>query len=201
MKPPSFVLASASKARHRLLKSAGIHPIIRQSNFDESEIENTEPIELVNTLAYCKAEIVSREFADALILGCDSLLLVEGEVYGKPETPEMAIARWEKMRGQQGNLYTGHCLIDQRQQKTILRCGVTRVYFGAIAKETIEAYVATGEPLQCAGAFALEGKGSLLIDKIEGCHSNVIGLSLPLLREMLEELGYSPTDFWNLGLD
>ncbi|NEP37632.1 Maf family protein, partial [Moorena sp. SIO3B2] len=93
-------------------------------------------------------------------------------------------------------LYTGHALIDLSRNKTIVRCGVTRVYFANVSDRAIEAYVATGEPLKCAGAFALEGRGGLFVDKIEGCHSNVIGLSLPLLHRMLEELGYEVTDFW-----
>ena len=197
MKPPKFVLASASPARLRLLRGVGINPIICKSGFDESKIQNSDPRELVNTLAYCKAEIVAREFTDALVLGCDSLLLVGGEIYGKPETKTEAIKRWQQMSAQQGTLYTGHCLISSQEGKTILRCGVTQVYFGAIALDTIKAYVDTGEPLQCAGAFALEGKGGLLVDRIEGCHSNVIGLSLPLLRQMLQALGYSLTDFWS----
>ena len=201
MKPPKFVLASASPARLRLLQGVGINPIICKSGFDESKIQNSDPVELVNTLAYCKAEIVAKQFTDALVLGCDSLLLVGGEVYGKPQTKAQAITRWQKMNGQQGTLYTGHCLISSGESKSILRCGVTQVYFGAIALDTIKAYVDTGEPLQCAGAFALEGKGGLLVDRIEGCHSNVIGLSLPLLRQMLQELGYLLTDFWSCHAD
>ncbi|ELR97768.1 nucleoside triphosphate pyrophosphatase [Gloeocapsa sp. PCC 73106] len=197
MKLPSFVLASASVARRRLLQGVGIEPIIRPSNFDESQIKNADPLELVKALAKSKATLVAPEFEDALILGCDSLLVVEGKIYGKPETPEVAIARWLRMRAQQGTLYTGHCLIDRRQQRTLLRSGITQVYFGDITTATIEAYVNSGEPLNCAGAFALEGKGGLLIDRIEGCHSNVIGLSLPLLRAMLTDLGYKISDFWD----
>jgi septum formation protein len=95
-----------------------------------------------------------------------------------------------------GLLYTGHTLIDQVQQQNLIRCGITKVYFAAIDDDTIKAYVDTGEPLKCAGCFALEGKGGLLVEKIEGCHSNVIGLSLPLLRQMLRELGYQVKNFW-----
>jgi septum formation protein len=93
-------------------------------------------------------------------------------------------------------LYTGHTLIDLSQNRTSVKCQVTRVYFGQMSDRAIAAYVATGEPLKCAGAFALEGFGSLFVEKIEGCHSNVIGLSLPLLRRMLAEMGYEVTDFW-----
>ena len=116
-----------------------------------------------------------------MVLGCDSLLTVNNRIYGKPESPEIAIARWRGMRGRVGKIYTGHALIDLRQQRQIICCGITKVYFANISDRTISEYVATGEPLRCAGSFALEGKGGMFIEKIEGCHSNVIGLSLPLL--------------------
>ncbi len=193
---PSFVLASASPARRKLLQMVGINPLVCQSNFDESQITVTDCETLVTTLAQCKAETVKDRFNDALILGCDSLLTIGGEIHGKPESAEIAIARWQSMRGQTGLLYTGHALLDLRQQKQILRCGITKVYFANISDRQIKDYVATGEPLKCAGSFALEGKGGLFIEKIEGCHSNVIGLSLPLLNQMLEKLGYNVSDFW-----
>ncbi|XTZ11086.1 MAG: Maf family protein [cyanobacterium endosymbiont of Rhopalodia yunnanensis] len=195
--PPHFVLASASPARRKLLQTVGIDPIVRHSQFDESQIECKDPIELVQILAHFKVKAVAPYFQDCLILGCDSLLVVRGEIYGKPNSPEEAIIRWQKIRGNQGTLYTGHTIFDQKQQKTLIRCGITQVYFANLNDVSIEAYVNTGEPLECAGCFALEGKGGLFIDKIEGCHSNVIGLSLPLLRQMLEELGYQCIQFWN----
>lgn len=192
-----FVLASASPARRRLLQTAGIEPIVRVSDFDESQIKLSDPKQLVNTLAQCKAEAVMAEFESALIIGCDSVLFVNGEIYGKPADATEAIARWQKMRGQIGELYTGHALIDLSQNRTLVRCQVTRVYFAQISDRAIEAYVATGEPLKCAGGFALEGRGGLFVEKLEGCHSNVIGLSLPLLRQMLADLGYDVIDFWH----
>ena len=192
-----FVLASASPARRRLLQTAGIEPIVRVSDFDESQIKLSDPKQLVNTLAQCKAEVVAAEFESALIMGCDSVLFVNGEIYGKPVDAIEAIARWQKMRGQIGELYTGHSLIDLSQNRTLVRCQVTRVYFAQISDRAIEAYVATGEPLKCAGGFALEGRGGLFVEKLEGCHSNVIGLSLPLLRQMLADLGYDVIDFWH----
>jgi len=193
---PTFVLASASPARRRLLQTAGIEPVVHQSNFDESQVQLNDPEELVQVLSLRKAETVAAQLTDALVLGCDSVLEVLGEIHGKPASPADAIARWHKMRGNVGNLYTGHAFIDQRQQKTLVRCGITKVYFADVSDREIEAYVDTGEPLKCAGAFALEGKGGLFVEKLEGCHSNVIGLSLPLLRHMLNELGYEVTDFW-----
>ena len=193
---PSFVLASASPARRKLLQMVGINPLVCQSNFDESQITVTDCEALVTTLAQCKAETVKDSFNNALILGCDSVLTIGGKIYGKPESAEVAIARWQQMRGNTGLLYTGHALLDLRQQRQILRCGITKVYFANISDRQIRDYVATGEPLKCAGSFALEGKGGLFIEKIEGCHSNVIGLSLPLLSQMLEKLDYNVCDFW-----
>ncbi|YAF96878.1 MAG: nucleoside triphosphate pyrophosphatase [Nodularia sp. CChRGM 3473] len=196
MNMPQFVLASASPARRRLLQTVGIEPIVRPSDFDESQIQLSDPAQLVQTLAQCKAETVVPQFESALIMGCDSVLAVNHEIYGKPADAAEAIARWQLMRGNFGDLYTGHVLIDLEKNRTLVKCQVTRVYFAQMSDRTIQAYVATGEPLKCAGAFALEGFGSLFVEKIVGCHSNVIGLSLPLLRQMLEELGYDVTDFW-----
>ena len=193
---PKFVLASASPARLKLLRMVGIEPIVQSSNFDESQIQLTYPEDLVNTLALKKAEIVASSFTSALVMGCDSMLEVEGEIYGKPDNSSVAIERWQQMRGKVGKLYTGHALINTKKQTQSIKCGVTEVYFADISDSIIKAYIATGEPLQCAGSFALEGKGGVLIDKIVGCHSNVIGLSLPLLRKMLAELKYQISDFW-----
>lgn len=201
MNLPIFVLASASPARRRLLASAGIQALICPSDFDESQIQLTDAGELVQILAKNKAESVAQSLSanphSYLVLGCDSVLVINGEIHGKPADATEAIARWQKMRGQVGQLYTGHALIDVAQEQTLVRCQVTQVYFANVSDRQISTYVATGEPLQCAGCFAIEGKGGLLIEKIAGCHTNVIGLSLPLLREMLGELGYDVTDFWH----
>ncbi len=191
-----FVLASASPARRRLLQSIGINPRICVSHFDESLIRSPDPVALVERLALCKAEVVLKQVSDSLVLGCDSVMVIDNEIHGKPRDAVEAFTRWQQMRGNRGTLYTGHALIDQRQARTIVRCGMTQVYFGRVSDAQIQAYIATGEPLVCAGCFALEGKGSALVDKIEGCHSNVIGLSLPLLRSMLTELGYDVSDYW-----
>lgn len=193
---PPFILASASPARRRLLQTAGVEPQVCPSDFDESQVTTTDPAKLVETLAQCKAETVISQFQTGLIMGCDSVLAVDGEIYGKPANPQEAIERWQKMQGHYGDLYTGHALTDISQQRTLVKCAVTRVYFAPMTLETITAYVATGEPLKCAGCFALEGQGSLFVEKIEGCHTNVIGLSMPLLRRMLAELGYNVTDYW-----
>ena len=214
MEIPTFVLASASSARRRLLESVGIKPIVLASDFDESQIRLTDAAELVQILAQRKAETVAKaliadpnlwessprhevaKLKSTVVLGCDSVLAIGGEIHGKPADVAEAIARWQKMRGQVGKLYTGHALIALGTGEIIVRCQVTQVYFAEISDRQIAAYVATGEPLQCAGCFAIEGKGGLFIEQIEGCHTNVIGLSLPLLRVMLGELGFEVTDFW-----
>ncbi|MCW6036783.1 Maf-like protein [Spirulina subsalsa FACHB-351] len=193
---PRFVLGSASPARLQLLQQVGIQAIAQKSGFDESLVQCEDPVELVNTLAERKAEIVAPQFPDALVLGGDSVLSVAGEIHGKPQSTEEAIARWQKMRGNTGILYTGHALLHHQKQQKIVRCGQTIVHFADISDRIIEAYVATGEPMNCAGCFAIDGQGGLFVEKLEGCHSNVIGLSLPLLHQMLNELGYSITQFW-----
>lgn len=193
---PPLILASASPARLRLLRTAGIEPIVRPSDFDESQVQLSSPKDLVQTLAQGKASLIAAQSNGSLILGCDSVLALQGEIYGKPADAAEAIIRWRQMRGQTGELYTGHVLIDQVQQRVLSRCQVTRVQFALVSERQIEAYVASGEPLHCAGCFALEGRGGLFVERIEGCHSNVIGLSLPLLRQMLADLGYDVADFW-----
>lgn len=197
MNLPQFILASASPARKKLLETAGLKVMTIHSNFDESMIQLDDPQALVQTLAQKKAETVAAQFTHSLILGCDSVLALDGEIYGKPETHEEAITRWQKMRGNTGYLYTGHALIDQTQDQQVIRCGITKVYFAQISDRQIGEYVNSGEPLACAGCFAIDGKGGLFIEKLEGCHSNVIGLSLPLLRQMLTDLNYQISDFWD----
>ena len=215
MKIPTFVLASASPARRRLLENAGIQAVICPSDFDEGQIQMRDATKLVQVLAEGKAEAVAKFLLanshpqipnpkSCLVLGCDSVLAIDGEIHGKPKDAEEAISRWQKMRGKVGELYTGHALIDTRfddsdegRLRSLIRCQVTKVYFAEITSRQIAAYVATGEPLACAGCFALEGKGGFFVEQIEGCHTNVIGLSLPLLRQMLSDIGYDVADFWS----
>ena len=193
-----LILASASPARRQLLKTVGIDPIVQPSDFDESQIATTDPEQLVTLLATGKAEVVAQQqSAAALVLGCDSVLELGGKIYGKPQGIEAAIANWYTFRGQTGRLLTGHTLIDLQHHRQLVRCQITEVDFAPLSDAQVRAYVETGEPLHCAGCFALDGRGGLFIDQIRGCHSNVIGLSLPLLRQMLDELGYDVTDLWS----
>lgn len=196
MGTPTFVLASASSARRRLLQNVGIQPFVCPSDFDESQIQLDNPAQLVETLALRKAETVAPHFQSALVMGCDSVLAINGEIHGKPVNQNEARQRWLMMRGNCGELFTGHVFVDNIQNRNLVKHQVTKVYFAAVSEAEIDAYVATEEPLKCAGAFALEGKGSVFVEKIEGCYSNVIGLSLPLLRIMLTSMGYCITDFW-----
>jgi len=192
---PMLLLASASPARRRLLEQAGIAHRVHVSGVDEDAITHPEPARLVQLLAHAKAHTVHNQMAPTAggaatttaVLGCDSVLAFSGEVFGKPADAAEAIARWQRMAGAWGELHTGHCLLaaDAERLETV----TTRVQFAPLSDAEIEAYVATGEPLQCAGGFALEGRGGLVVERIEGCYSNVIGLSLPLLRRWLQSAG------------
>lgn len=164
---------------------------MRVSGVDEDQIHHADPAELVKLLAQAKASAVAQILDPAgdaditAVLGCDSVLSFEGQVFGKPSGPAEAIERWQRMGGRSGSLLTGHCLI-RLGQPDLLACVQTVVRFAPLSQAEIEAYVASGEPLQCAGGFALEGRGGLCIDGLDGCYSNVIGLSLPWLRTALE---------------
>lgn len=193
---PTFVLASASPARRQLLAAAGFNPVIYPSNFDEDQVQERDPATLVTALALGKAQAVAPHFPRAVVLGCDSVLAFQGEIYGKPESPAAAIARWQQMRGQVGDLFTGHVILDTAQGRQVSHCARTRVFFAPVEDADIAAYVATGEPLGCAGAFAIDGRGACFVEKIEGCHTNVIGLSMPVLRQLLHQLGYPLSAFW-----
>ncbi len=197
MQPPPLILASQSPARRQLLTKAGIRFGVEPSGFDEDQVQLQDPVDLVKTLAFEKANIVAqRHLEPVLILGADSVLYLHGDIYGKPDSPQEAEARWHQMRGQVGELYTGHALIDTAQGRHLTHYGLTRIFFAKPSDAEIQAYVATREPLACAGCFAIDGLGSVFVERIEGCHGNVIGLSLPLLRQMMAELGYDITAYW-----
>ncbi|MCF6522085.1 nucleoside triphosphate pyrophosphatase [Streptomyces sp. JJ36] len=193
-----LVLASASPARLGLLRQAGLAPEVIVSGVDEDALSAPTPAELARVLAEAKAAAVAErpEAAGALVVGCDSVLELDGQALGKPADAEDATARWKSMRGRSGVLCTGHCVIDTATGDRRSATAGTTVRFGEPTDAEIAAYVASGEPLHVAGAFTLDGRSAPFLAGIEGDHGNVIGLSLPLLRELLAGLGVRITDLW-----
>jgi septum formation protein len=206
---PRFVLASASPARLALLRAAGVEPEVEVSGVDEEAVEGP-PAELALVLAEHKARAVADRLAvtagagHTLVLGCDSVLELDGEAFGKPVDAAEAVRRWQGMRGRTGTLHTGHCLVELRDDpsqgrashRSLSRLASATVLFGQPSDAEITAYVATGEPLRVAGGFTLDRLGGWFVDGIEGDPGTVLGLSLPLLRAMLAELGVSVPLLW-----
>jgi len=201
-----IVLASASPARRRTLHAAGIEPEVVVSSVDEDAVVErygvTDPHDVALVLARAKAEDVAAldEADDALVVGCDSVLELDGEVHGKPADAVEAVALWHRMRGRSGVLHTGHWVVDTRDDDgtgaTLGAVASTTVHFACVTDDEIEAYVATGEPLAVAGAFTTDGLGGAFVRGIEGDHHTVVGLSLPLLRDLLAEVGLAWTSLW-----
>ena len=191
---PKVVLASQSTSRRRLLEGAGITPIVMVSRVDEeTEFFNAmTPADMVIALAVTKAHTV-REQIDfpAIIIGCDSTFDVDGISLGKPGTAEIAKERAQAISGRSGLLHTGHCIIDTVQGREIVDRVTTKVTFSEMSDLEIDDYIASGEPLQVAGGFTLDGFGSPFIPVIEGDYTNVVGLSMPFLRSAMSQLGYS----------
>ncbi|KZM75968.1 septum formation inhibitor Maf [Nocardia terpenica] len=207
-----FVLGSASPARLQVLRAAGLSPLVRVSAVDEDAVAaalpaGTPPEQVVVALARAKARAVAAALiadraaliADCVVVGCDSMLLVDGELQGKPLTPELARARWAEMAGRSADLLTGHCvlrLIDGRIVADADDCSCTTVHFADPAPAELDAYIATGEPLRVAGAFTLDGRGGWFVDRIDGDPSSVIGIGLPLLRRLLGDVGVGVAQLW-----
>ena len=191
-----IVLASASPARLGVLRAAGLDPEVVVSGVDETAFTAATPTELAGLLATAKAVAVASGQTDGLVIGCDSLLDLDGRALGKPASAAEAADRWRAMSGRTGTLVTGHCLINAATGRRAAGVAATWVRFGTPSEQEIAAYVASGEPLAVAGAFTLDGRGGWFVEGIEGDHGTVLGVSLPLLRRLLAELGFSVTDLW-----
>jgi len=193
--PPPFILASGSTTRLRVLRDAGFAPVVVVSGVPE-DVEGMETARAVVLLAERKGAAVAEGRRDALILACDSMLELGGASLGKPGSAVETIDMWRRLSGSRGVLHTGHCLIDTRSQFSISRLDSTIVRFGTPSEAEIDAYVASGEAQALAGAFSIDGRSAPFVEGIEGVPSNVLGVSLPVVREMLHEAGISITDLW-----
>ena len=205
-----FVLASASAGRRKVLRQAGIDPLVIVSDVDEDALiasldPDLPPEAVVAKLANAKALSVAAQLpedllADCLVLGCDSMLYLAGELRGKPGSAEVALRHWESMAGSSGHLLTGHALL--RLTAGVIThtegdTGSTTVHFGEPSEEDLTRYIKSNEPINVAGAFTLDGLGGWFIDRIEGDPSNVIGVSLPLVYRLVRNAGRQITDLWS----
>lgn len=203
------VLGSASTGRLRVLRGAGIDPLVIVSGVDEDAVITglggaAGPAEVVNALARAKAEAVCRDLedavaADCVVIGCDSMLYVDGALCGKPGTPERARQQWNSMAGKSGQLFTGHCVMRIRDgvvAATETAAAQTTVRFGRPEPAELDAYIASGEPLSVAGGFTIDGLGGWFVDGVDGDPSNVVGIGLTLTRRLLESAGLNLGDLW-----
>jgi septum formation protein len=192
-----IVLASASPARLTVLRAAGIDPEVIVSGVDEDSYSADTTAELVTQLAAAKATAVASSVGTGLVIGCDTMLDLDGQAFGKPASGADATALWHRMSGKSGTLYTGHCVINAATGQRAEAVATTTVHFGTPTDAEIAAYVATGEPMNMAGGFTIEGLGGWFVDSIDGDHNNVIGISLPLLRLLLAGLGVTIPALWS----
>ncbi|MDP9806040.1 septum formation protein [Trueperella bonasi] len=208
--PKRLLLASASPARKATLISAGITPIVAVADVDEDGLLAANPglpaAGQVELLATAKARAIANQLGSpaglaavrpSVVVGCDSMLEMDGQIVGKPHTAEVARERLRAMSGRHGDLHTGHCVIDMQSGEMAVGTSCATVYICELSEAEIEAYIATGEPLVVAGSFTIDGYGGPFIEKIEGDHHGVVGISLPLLRRLLSDLGHSITEFWD----
>jgi septum formation protein len=204
-----LVLGSASPGRLKVLRQAGVDPLVVVSGVDEDAVtaalgSDTPAGDVVRILAQAKADQVAASLdgavaADCVVIGCDSMLYLDGRLVGKPASADAARRQWESMAGKAGQLYTGHCLlrlIDGNVSQRASESSTTTVHFAKPTTADLAAYIRSGEPLAVAGGFTLDGLGGWFVDRIEGDASNVIGVSLPLTRALLQRVGLSVSDLW-----
>ena len=193
-----LVLASQSPSRRMLLEQGGVRPVLRPSHIDEdaviASLHGVNAANTVSALARAKAQTAIAEFPDDVVVGCDSMLLLDGELLGKPHTVEATVERWKAQRGKVAQLLTGHAVWFGGEW--VVDTVATTIHFGDVSDADIQAYAESGQPLECAGAFTLEALGSWFIDSIDGDPTSVIGLSMPLLRRCLYRFGLNASDFW-----
>ncbi|MDO4928885.1 MAG: nucleoside triphosphate pyrophosphatase [Corynebacterium sp.] len=196
--PARLVLASTSPSRRSILENAGVQPVIAPADVDEdaiiAELQGERAPAIVQALSRAKAAAQAPKYPNDVVIGCDSMLLLDGQLQGKPHTIAKTIERWHKQRGKTATLLTGHTVIYGEQ--TYSEVSETTIVFAKANDIDIQRYAESGEPLACAGAFTLEALGGWFIDSIQGDPSSVIGLSLPVLRRALEEFGLRVSDFW-----
>jgi nucleoside triphosphate pyrophosphatase len=204
------VLASASPGRRKVLRQAGIDPLVIVSDVDEDDVvarldPDASPGDVTIALAAAKADAVAHALdagvaADCVVIGCDSMLTRDGELLGKPASAAAARRGWQEMGGKSGQLYTGHCVIRLRDNTITYRTAdatVTTVNFGTPSPADLDAYIDSGEPMSVAGGFTLDGLGGWFIDGVTGDPSAVIGISLPLIRKIIERAGLSLSRLWD----
>jgi septum formation protein len=203
------ILGSASPGRLKVLRQAGIDPLVVVSGVDEDLVtaglgSDASPGDVVCALAEAKAEQVAARLdqsvaADCVVIGCDSMLYLDGRLCGKPQSADAARSQWRSMGGRSGELCTGHCLLrllNGKVSQRICESCTTTVHFAVPSAADLDAYIASGEPLAVAGGFTLDGLGGWFVDRIEGDPSNVIGLSLPLTRALLQRVGLTVAELW-----
>lgn len=201
---PRLILASQSPSRLQVLRNAGVAPEVHVSWVDEEELERSmpgaSPADLCFALAQAKARAVAPDYADdpeALILGCDSVLDVDGRAYSKASSEEELRQRWTQMLGRSSVLRTGHWLVRPSSGEEVGAVASTVIHMGEPTAAELDAYLATGEPMRVAGGFTIDALGGAFVEGIEGDPSNVVGLSLPTLRRLLQEVGVRWTDLWS----